>query len=115
MNNTVDKKLEAMEKKDKMIFERLWYCKRTKCLKIMNTLEKKGKLYNSEVKEKCPRNKTAKITKRYLDCSTNIYKKSEIKNIYKNLDICSKKKCSKHEKTRKNLGKKLMKLYKKLK
>ena len=86
-----------------------------KCGTLMKQLEKEGELFDRELRQKCPRNKSLKMTKRYIDCLEDVHNKSELKNIEKKLDICGKKKCSRHEKTRKNLGKKLMKIYKKLK
>jgi hypothetical protein len=115
MNNKEEKELEAMEKKDKLYYAKLVNCKRKKCGTLMKQLEKEGDIYDREVRQKCPRNKSAKFSKRYLDCSTDLHNKSEVKSVSKKLDTCSEKKCSKQDKTRKNLGKKLMKIYKKLK
>jgi hypothetical protein len=81
----------------------------------MKKLDKEGDLHDREVREKCPRNKSAKLTNRYLDCLTDLHNKSELKNIENQLDKCSEKKCSRQHKTRKNHWKKLMKIYKKLK
>lgn len=114
MNNT-EKELEAMQKKDKINFGRIWHCKEKNCGSLMKNVVEEVKLYHREVRQKCRPNKSAKFSKRYLDCLTDMHNKTELKNLEKKLNICGKKKCSKYEKTRKNIDKKLMKLYKKLK
>ena len=79
-------------------------CITRKCVKINKKRIKEKKSFDKEQDKKC----TQKSPYAFYDCSEDFYNKSKYKTLFDKYVKCGEKKCSKENKTLKNLREKLI-------
>jgi hypothetical protein len=95
----------SFNKEDTRLLKKLNKCKTRKCAKINKERIKEEINFYKEQDKKCPQ----KSSRAFYDCSVDFYNKSKYKKLFDEYVECGKRKCSKEQKTLKNLrGKKLI-------
>ena len=95
INNKTRKNLY---KKEDTLFNKLESCKKKQCGSLQKDKLKLGKVFKKEQNTRCPNTLS---TKKYYNCSTKFYDKSDYKNKLENYFNCIDTKC-KQEKKRKS-------------
>ena len=93
-----NKTRKNLYKTEDTLFNKLESCKKTKCGSLQKDKIKSGKVFEKQQNKQCPNTLS---TKKYYNCSTKFYDKSDYKNKLENYFNCIDTKC-KQEKKRKS-------------
>ena len=94
-----------LNKKEDTLLNKLESCKKTKCGLLQKDKINSHKIFGKEQNKQCPNTLS---NKKYYNCTTKFYEKSDYKNKFENYAKCGNTKCKKEKKRKTRITKQII-------